>query len=169
MPQIYRVTPDPSCPVLRLVDTPQNRGLLPFDGPTKGHLSPKESFRVHQDAAVADPKQFWALAPGIIVYPEAMIGDDVYASPYYCWAYYVELLSFAGESDHFRGMNTEQIYPHPRTGFEFDLNSSYPLFRIAGENPTDLFCLEQKTGDNLLSTYTKHGLKGLRFEEVWTW
>lgn len=171
MPRVHKVILDPSCPVLSLADAPQNRDVLPFDGATKAHLSPKESFRVHQNVAVSDPKQFWSLAPGIIVYPEAMIGDDVSDSPYYCWAYHVELLSFAGETDSFRGMNTEQLLPHPRTGFQFDLNCSYPLFRIEGESLTDLFCLEGQAvaDDELVSTCKKYGLKGLCFEEVWSW
>jgi hypothetical protein len=171
MPRIYKVTLDPRCPRLSLTEAPQNSGLLPFDGSAKAHLSPEESFPVHQTATVSDPKQFWALAPGIIVYPEAMIGDDVYDSPYYCWAYHVELLSFAGEADDFRGMNTEQSFLHPKTGFRFDLNYSYPLFRIQGESTTDLFCLEGQavTDDELISTYQRYGLKGLCFEEVWSW
>jgi hypothetical protein len=171
MPRIYKVTTDPACPKLFLTDEPRNKGLLPFDGSLKSNLSPRESFLVHQTAAVSDPKQFWALAPGIIVYPEEMIGDETASdSPYYCWAYHVELLSLAGETDYFRGMNTEQSFPHPRTGFRFDLNFSYPLFRIEGESKTDLFCLEgQVVGhDELISTYKRCGLKGLCFEEVWS-
>lgn len=171
MPRIYKVTLDPTCPQLLLNEAPQNSGILPFDGSPKAHLSANESFRVHQTAVVSDPKQFWALAPGIIVYPEAMIGDDVYDSPYYCWAEHVELLSFTGETDDFRGMNTEQSFPHPRTGCRFDLNRSYPLFRIEGECATDLFCLEGQAvaSDELISTCKRYGLKGLYFEEVWSW
>ncbi|MES2570662.1 MAG: hypothetical protein V4710_11495 [Verrucomicrobiota bacterium] len=171
MPRIHKVTLDSQCPMLLLNEAPQNRSLLPFDGSLKAHLSEQDPFSVHQATAVTDPKQFWALAPGIIVYPEAMIGDDVYDSPYYCWAYHVELLSFRSETDDFRGMNTEQSFPHPRTGFRFDLNYSYPLFRMEGESITDLFCLEGQAvpGDELISTCKQYGLKGLCFEEVWSW
>jgi hypothetical protein len=99
-----------------------------------------------------------------------MIGDDIYDSPYYCWACHAELLSIAGEYDTFRSINAEQFYPHPKTGYQFDLNCSYPLFRSQGESVTDLFSLEGQASaeDDLISTCQKYGLKGLCFEEVWS-
>ena len=152
-------------------DAPQNKGILPFDGSEKSGLSPDASFAVHQQIPVSDPKQFWIIAPGIIAYPEAMIGDDVYDSPYYCWAYHAELLSFAGETDDFRGINTTALYPHPKSGYQFDLNYSYPIFRLEGEASTDLFTLEGQTitNDELTATCNRYGLKGLVFEEFWAW
>jgi hypothetical protein len=66
-------------------------------------------------------------------------------------------------------MNAQEIYPHPRTGYRFDLTCSYPLFRLEGECATDLFCLEgqEVTEDELPATCRNYGLKGLCFEEVW--
>lgn len=171
MPRIYKVTLAPDCPRLALHETPLNKQLLPFDGGLKSSLSRGAPFPVHQESAVTDPRQFWTLAPGVLVYPEQMIGDDVAGTPYYCWAYHVELLSLVGEHDNFCAMNTEQRFPHPKNGFRFDLNFSYPLFRLEGEPPTNLYCLEGQavSDDELRVNCEKFGLKGLVFEEVWAW
>ncbi|MBL9117444.1 MAG: hypothetical protein JNJ83_20725 [Verrucomicrobiaceae bacterium] len=154
-----------------LTDVPHNRGLVPFDGTPRSHLSPKQPFLVTHLSPVLSPKQFWFLAPGVLVYPEAMIGDDPCDSPYYCWAYHAELLSVSSPTDDFRAINTERTYPHPETGFEFDLRSTYPLFRISGEPLDQLFCLEgcMVESDGLMATYNHHGLSGLVFEEVYAW
>ena len=166
MADIYRVRTDPTAPRLFLSDAPENRGMLPFEGGTRSERSPKASFVVHQQSPVTDPLQFWTLAPGIIVYPESMIGEDIYDSPYYCWAYHAELISFQGESDDFRGINASGIYPHPSTGFLFSPNASYPIFRLESEPATDLFTLAGHSvpGDELLATYNRYSLKGLIFE-----
>jgi hypothetical protein len=171
MPRIYRVPVDPASPRLFLTDAHQNAGLLPLDGSEKAHLSRKRSFEVDYPEPVRAPLQFWFLAPGVIVYPEAMIGEDVYKSPYYCWAYHVELLSLSSATNDFRAMNTANIYPHPKTGHRLDLNHSYPLFRLEGEPKTDLFCIEGQAvpSDELKKTCPRYNLKGLQFEEVWSW
>jgi hypothetical protein len=95
-----------------------------------------------------------------------MIGEDIYDSPYYCWAYHAELISFRGESDDFRGINASGIYPHPSTGFLFSPNASYPIFRLESEPATDLFTLAGHSvpGDGLVATYKRYALKGLIFE-----
>ncbi|TLD69547.1 hypothetical protein FEM03_16435 [Phragmitibacter flavus] len=167
--RIYQVTVAADAPVMKLKDAAQNAGLLPFDGSEKSDLSPKKSFEVVHESRVVDPKSFWFLAPGVLVYPEAMIGEDVYESPYYSWAYDVELLSMVSETDHFWAMNTTQVFPHPNTGYVFNLKYNYPLFRLEGEAKTDLFCLEgqESTGDELLVNYRQYGLSGLTFEEFW--
>lgn len=156
---------------MHLSDAPQNSGLLPFDGSPRSHLSPDRPFAVTHTLPVQSPKQFWFLAPGVLVYPESMIGKNVYDSPYYCWADDAELLSLVSETDAFRAINTEQIYPHPKTGYEFDLRHTYPLFRIAGRSSDELYCLEgcMVESDGLMATYLEHGLTGLDFEEDHAW
>jgi hypothetical protein len=169
MIQVFQIRTDPRAPRLRVDDAmPYAAAFARFDGDEKGHLSPRASFRVTAAEGAFDERQFHHLAPGVLAGPEEGLNgcEDMY------WATGGnERLALVAGDRPFVAINPLYFLDAPADGSSPCLVDRFygPIFRIAGRDPTELFCAAGLAvpGDEFKHVYDQHGFRGLTFEEIW--
>jgi hypothetical protein len=168
---IYRITPDPAAPTLRILS--HDMGI--FDGTLKAPLSPRAAFR-GAITAPPSPTQFYTLAPGVLVISEDAWHDQ---DLYHCCFESGESLAIATEHGNFAGINVGPVWNSLCTrdvGIMSDAewrecfpDTGTPNIVRIGRQPTDLFCIGGvgPEGDQFKRVYEAAGCRGLVFERVW--
>lgn len=167
MIQVFRIINAPDAPRLRLAD-PLAFGpsFMRFDGEEKGRYSPDRAFDVVPDPCGGD-HQFYNFAPGVLAGPVAGLcecSDMLYATGG------AERLSLLAGTVPFTAINPLDPLPALEAG-PVPFSGAYfmPVFRLRGQNPSDLFCISGVATpmDEFKNVYDHHGFSGLIFEEVW--
>ena len=162
---VYRVTVDPSAPSITLN---VSASVGTFDGSSKAAASPERPFAATVGAPPVLSRQFYSMAPGILVLPEAawLGADDMY----HCCSLGSELLAIETPQGYFVGINPLEVVPLAGPGSApCDVGHSYaPIFRIANRNPTHLFCAAGLAADDFHCLYEEGGFRGLAFEAIWS-
>ena len=169
---VYRINLAPDAPKVLLPESePYTKGLQELRGQNIVPLLPsggKEWFK-GKLSSYGGWNQIYAIAPGGFAVSEESWDHSM--SMYYLLEYGdTEIPPIVAEECSLRIVNPLQILPPARHDGEFcDLTHSTRLFRIAGQPPTDLFCLEgtEVPGDEFKYIYDEAGFKGLEFEAVW--
>jgi hypothetical protein len=168
---IYRITPDPAAPSLRILS--HDMGI--FDGTPTAPLSPRAASR-GTITAPPSPTQFQTLAPGILATSEDAWQDQ---NRYYCCVESGESLAITTEHGHIAGINVGPVWNASDTRdvgtmsdaqwrASFSDTGTPNIVRI-GRQPTDLFCISGvgPEEDQFKSIYEAAMYQGLVFELVW--
>ena len=161
---LYRIHVDPLAPRLR-IDS-HEMGIC--DGSEKSDLSPMEAFVGSVGGPPTSNKQFFAIQKGVLALPENAWAES--ERMYYCCTAVGELLAVETSFATFRVINALVTVPQLADGAApCDLSYCRPIFRIAGNDPTDLFCFDGLgvPGDQFKWIYDNEGFTGLTFERLW--
>jgi hypothetical protein len=163
---VLRISVAPSAPKLSL-DPDVALRCGPFDGTSKAALFPDEMLSAKVEDPAVGERQFVSMAPGVLVLSEkAWAGAN---DMYYCCTMSGELLAIKTQHGHFQAINPVDPVPQATGGdAPCDVSQFYaPIFRIAGRDPTHLFCVEGLGADQFKLIYEELGFTGLVFEEIW--
>jgi len=166
MIRVLKIEVEPGVPVLTL-EPESARRCGQFDGTAKAELFGREELLASAQEFPAYPRQFLAMAPGVLVLPEAawLDADEMY----YCCSLGNELLAVKADVGDFAAINPLEVLPTPVDGEAPCVVDKFysPVFRIAGRDPRQLFCVEGLGTDDFKGFYDALRFRGLVFQEIW--